>query len=212
MVSETRPQGYFINNFSRPPRDADDLNQNYRPSLHRLIGIANSRFLAHLDEHFTRHRFMLLPFDLYALKSLRLALFGSHPAPSPPPVESDPPKPQELFDAMLKDIRMRGKEVVITTLPDKLALSTVPRPDIEGIRKMAAKRCIRFIDGNALFRQFVTPAQLASYWPRYEGHWFEEGGDRFADLLAPELLLVRASHEGAAGNANALCHDAAPAH
>jgi hypothetical protein len=212
VVSETRPQGYFINSFSRLPRDTDDLNRNYRPTLHRLLGIADPRFLAHLNEHFTHHRFMLLPFDLCALKSVRLALFGNEPAPLPPPVEPDQPKPQDLFDAMLKDIQMRGKQVAIATLPDSVAISTVPRPGIEGLRKMAAERCIPFIDGNALFRQFVKPAQLAGYWPRYEGHWFKQGGDRFAELLAPELLRVQASHKVETDTANAFCHDAVADH
>ena len=211
-VSETRPEGYFYNIFSRPPRNADDLNENYRPAMHRLLGIAASRFLARLNEHFTHHRFMLLPFDLYALKSLRLALLGNSPAPPPQMAEFDQTKALGLFDAMLKDIRIRGKQAVIAMLPDRFAMSTAPRPDIEELRKVAAERCVPFIDGNALFRQFVPAAQFASYWPRYEGHWFEQGGNRFAELLAPELLRLRASHEGEAGSTNGFCHDAAPAH
>jgi hypothetical protein len=186
VVSETRPEGYFINSFSSPPRDAADLNLNYRPTLHRIVGMADPRFLARLNDHFTRHSFLPLPVDLYALKSLRLAIFGNQSPPPPPAETPEVPKPRDLFAAMVKDIRLRGRQAVIVTLPNRGGAD-------DQLHALAADGCVAFIDGNALFHQSVTSAQVADYWPRYEGHWYKRGGDRFAELLAPELLSVRAS-------------------
>jgi hypothetical protein len=190
IVSETRPDGYFIGGFRQPPRDIADLDENYRPKLHRIIGMTDPEFVASLNEHFTHHKFLLLPPDLYALKSLRLAVFGNPPEPAQQAPEEA--NPRALLDEMLSDIRRRGKKAVLVALPmDRGSAAEAPAPDIQQLHAVAASSCIDFIDGNDLFWKFLTPADIANYWPRYEGHWLKRGGDRFADFLAPALVRER---------------------
>jgi hypothetical protein len=147
VVSETRSNGYFMNNFPEPPRDRDDLDRNYRPTLHRIVGMADPQFLADLNEHFTSHTFLAPPLDLYALKSVRLAIFGDRVTPVQLPA-IDEAKGRVLFDSMLKDIRQRGKQSVIVTLPNR-AFQT-PDPEAEQLRAIAVGSCDAFIDGNEL--------------------------------------------------------------
>jgi hypothetical protein len=93
---------------------------------------------------------------------------------------------------MLHDIRARGKQAVLVTLPwDRNRIFQAPNSDVEQLRAVAEESCSRFVDGNELFRKSMTAEQIRSYWPRYEGHWFGRGGDRFAELLAPELTHAR---------------------
>jgi hypothetical protein len=193
VVSETRADGYFTNSFSEPPRDAEDLDRNYRPKLWRVVGMADRGFLENLNDHFSHNAFLKLPFDLYALKSLRLMIFGtqsgSAPAHQPKP---DAAKLHGMFDEMLNDIRARGKQAVLVALPsDRNLIFQTSNPNVDQMRTVAANSCSGFVDGNKLFRISVTPEQIKSYWPRYEAHWYKRGGDRFAELLAPELMHAR---------------------
>jgi hypothetical protein len=149
--------------------------------------MADPQFLAKLNAHFTHHAFMVLPFDLYATKSMRLAIFGNQAPPTAAQAMTDESNPRGLLDSMLNDIRMRGKQAVLVVLPRS--------GPVERLRAVAGESCIAFIDGDALFRKYVTPQQIADFWPQYEGHWFERGGDRFAELLGPELVRMRALHD-----------------
>jgi hypothetical protein len=189
-MSETRTDGYFINTFSEPPRDVEDIDRNYRPKLWRVLGMADQRFLTKLNDHFTRNSFLILPFDLYAFKSLRLMIFGNQTglAPAEKP-KVDGAKLRGMFLEMLSDIRARGKQAVLVALPsDPSLIFQKPNSDVEHLRALGEDSCSRFVDGNELFRVSTRAEQIRSYWPQYEAHWFKRGGDRFAELLAPDLM------------------------
>ena len=195
LVAETRPEGYFLKTFSEPPRDAEDMDRNYRTDLWRILVMADRKFLAKLNDHFTHHSFLALPLNLYALKATRIAIFGNEAGTDWSLAKfatPDKAKLRAMFDAMLHDIRTRGKQAVVAALPwDRNRIFQTPNTDVEQLRTVAENSCGIFVDGNDLFRKSMTEEQIRSYWPRYEVHWFKRGGDRFAELLAPELIHAR---------------------
>jgi len=192
-VAETRPDGVYFNRFAEPPRDAEDLARNYRPNLVRLYEIGDRRFLAQLDRHFARHSFLALPFDLYALRSVQRFMGVNQAAiqPSLSPVSLESAKREALLGAIFKDIRTRGKLAVLVLLPwDRNRLKAGSDEEADDIRALAVRSCLPFINGYDLFRG-VTEAEIRDYWPQYDAHWLKSGANRFAEMLAPELIRVR---------------------
>jgi GDSL-like Lipase/Acylhydrolase family len=196
--AETRAEGFFLGQFARPPQDLADFDHNYRPRLGWLLPIATRQFLARLRGHFADHAFLLLPADLYILRTIQLSLSARAPQPAPSAAPRVSSEQSAMLRAMVKDMRRRDKTSVLLALP---WLRDRPDPAIEDIRTIAEEGCSAFINGYDLFRS-VGGIENPEYWSRYDGHWLQAGAERFAELLAPELLRVRDRRLGAANS----CH------
>ena len=104
----------------------------------------------------------------------------------------------DMMLEMLEDIRARGKQVLLVTIPsDRSRLfrrfprvrakphTTFPA-DVEDVRAIADRHCLPYVNGYDIFDAADAEA-MKTFWPSLDGHWLTPGSDYFARALTPQI-------------------------
>jgi hypothetical protein len=73
-VWATRPDGGYLGRFGRPPADEAEFAAEYLPKLRKIVAMTDRSIHPKLRTHFSENHFMLLPVDLYLLRTVKIAI------------------------------------------------------------------------------------------------------------------------------------------
>jgi hypothetical protein len=105
-VWATRPDGGYFGGFYWPPADEAELAAEYLPRLRKIVEMTDRSVIRDLRTHFSKNHFMLLPVDLYLLRTVKTAIH-SHATinnPRPPNIRGGHIGPSGPIDAKLEEI------------------------------------------------------------------------------------------------------------
>jgi hypothetical protein len=194
-VWATRPNGGYFGRFARPPADEAEFTAEYLPKLSKLVPMTDRGVISELRTHFSEKRFMLLPADLYFLRTIKLAIHSLVTGNKGPSliISSGPTGPIDTkLEEMVQDLRRRGKTAVLLLLPWHSEIN-LPQPAEQSaeLAEVAKKYCIHFLDGFDLFKGETAARREYPYRPRLDPHWLEPASDRFAEILAPKIQRLK---------------------
>ena len=191
-IWETRPDGGYLARFPKPPADAADYAANYLPKLGKLVPMTDRSVIQKLRTHFSRNDLMLLPFDLYLLRTAQIAIRQFRTPETRVPASALRAAPSGPLDnrleEMASDLRRRGKAAVLLLLPWHTGLDL---PQSAELAEVAKRSCLHFVDGFDLFKDDPAARQAYPYRPTWDAHWLEPASDRFAELLGPKIQQVK---------------------
>ena len=195
-VWSTRPDGGYFGGFGRAPADEAEFAAEYLPRLTKLVAMTDRRVIRELRTHFSKHHFMLLPVDLYLLRTVKIALNSLVTINGPPPINirgvySGPVGPIDTkLEEIILDLKRRGKTAVLLFLPWR---SEVNLAQSSELAEVAKRYCIHFLDGFELFKNETAARPEYPYRPRLDPHWLEPASERFAEILAPKIQRLKAA-------------------
>jgi hypothetical protein len=194
-VWATRPDGGYFGRFDRIPANQAELAAEYLPKLTKLVPMTDRSVIEKLRTHFSQHNFMLLPVDLYLLRTAKLAIHSGGLRNNRPPLffPSGATGPVDTkFEEMVSDLKRRGKAAVLLLLPWHARVD-LPQPAEQSaeLAELAKKHCIHFLDGFDLFKNEAAARPEYPYRPRFDPHWLEPASDRFAEILAPKIQRLK---------------------
>ena len=134
---------------------------------------------------------MLLPVDLYLLRTVKIAIhsFGTTNNGPPAIIQAGPSGPVDnKFEEMALDLKRRGKAAVLLLLPWHSGLDL---PQSAELAEVAKRYCIHFLDGFELFKNEAAARPEYPYRPRLDPHWLEPASERFAEILAPKIQRLK---------------------
>ena len=134
---------------------------------------------------------MLLPVDLYFLRTVKIAIRSLTTAKNAPPsiILAGPSGPVDSkLEEMVLDLRRRGKTAVLVLLPWHSGLDL---PQSAELAEVAKRHCIHFLDGFELFKNETEARPQYPYRPRLDAHWLEPASERFAEILAPKIQRLK---------------------
>jgi len=187
-VGATRPDGGYLGRFPRPPADEAEFAAEYLPKLGKLLPMTDRGIIRKLQTHFSRNAFMLLPFDLYLLRTAKIKIrqLGT-PDTRPSPLNrlAGPSGPLDTkLEEIASDLRRRGKSAVLLLLPWHAGLDL---PQSAELAEVAKRSCIHFLDGFDLFKGGPAARPEYPYRPSWDAHWLEPASERFSEILAPKI-------------------------
>ena len=192
-VWATRPDGGYLGRFGRPPADEAEFATEYLPKLRKIVAMTDRSVISKLRTHFSRNHFMLLPVDLYLLRTVKIAIHSLGAINNAPPRNTlaGPSGPVDTkLEEMVLDLKRRGKAAVLLLLPWHSGLDL---PQSAELAEVAKRHCIHFLDGFELFKNETEARREYPYRPRLDAHWLEPASERFAEILAPKIQRLKAA-------------------
>jgi hypothetical protein len=126
-------------------------------------------------------------------------LMRGHVRPAPAegaPVEGDfQPGQVRMIEDMKRCLERRHLPALVIYLPSREALlgrSPSSRLHEERTREFARRLGATFVDGGDVFRGMEAGAVRAQFFP-HDGHWNQQGSDRFAAWVLPQLGIFKAA-------------------
>jgi hypothetical protein len=190
-VWATRPDGGYFGRFGRAPADQAEFAAEYLPKLKKIVAMTDRSVIRELRTHFSGKHFMLLPVDLYLLRTVKIAIhsFGTTNNGPPAIIQAGPSGPVDnKFEEMALDLKRRGKAAVLLLLPWHSGLDL---PQSAELAEVAKRYCIHFLDGFELFKNETEARREYPYRPRLDAHWLEPASERFAEILAPKMQRLK---------------------
>ena len=125
-----------------------------------------------------------LPFVTRRLVGLYERIF-----PSDRPRRPDRGKPVELIADIKRYIVQHKIDVVVVAIPsrDGLLAGRDQKEIPAATREFAEAMDATLINGGSAF-EGMTPEQIRAAWLPHDGHWGQEGSDRFAQFIVRQLL------------------------
>jgi hypothetical protein len=172
--------GYLLS-----PEDFDAvLRGELRPDVERSWGFHGARALADLVAR-ARHRLRA---------PLRRPAATRPPGATPQPRRLFEPAQQRLIEQIAEVARERRLPVLVVRVPlrEEALARTPPSPRM---RRFAELLGATFVDGNEAFAG-LSEGEIRSSWFPYDGHWSQQGSDRFAGFMLRALRAWLADRPG----------------